>query len=115
MEPVLEGGNNTEVSSSPPQSPQEGLVAVCTCPEEATIGSDYISRQKIITGKAVLSKQPANAATQSEPCNAGRGDHSTGGCQPMCLSFVIKISPSCTCLGMSRPALGIHANRSHMR
>src|SRR2546423_1060473 len=115
MEPVLEGGNNAEVPSTAPQSPQEVLVAVDTCPEEAAIGSDYISRQKIIACKTVLSKQPPNAATQGEPCNAGRRDHATGGREPMCLRFVIKISPPCTRLSVSSPLLRINANRPHMR
>lgn len=74
-----------------------------------------IRGDQIVAVEPVLPHQPANAASQSQSRNAGRGDHSSRGSQMRSSRLAIKLLPDQTCLHNCRLPTRIHLNAFHAR
>ena len=62
MELVLEGGDDPEVAPAAAQSPEQVCVLGGTGCEHPTIGRDNLGGAEVVTSKAILAAQPAQAA-----------------------------------------------------
>ena len=82
MQPVLEGGDDPEVSAAASQAPEEVLVLRLTRFKEPDIGCDDVGRDEIVTGQPVLPLELAAAAAQREARDAGVGDAPASAASP---------------------------------
>src|SRR2546426_145886 len=73
MELVRKGGDHAEVPAAAPEAPQEVRVLAGVDMAELAVSSDNIGGNQIVTGQAVLARQPADAAAQGEAGNARVG------------------------------------------
>ena len=63
----LERRDHAEVPASAAKSPEEILVFRGIGGEHFAVGGDYLARQQIVDGHAVLAKQPTDTATRVRP------------------------------------------------
>ena len=98
----------------PPRSPQNrSAFSVLAGGQEAAVGGDDVGREQVVAGQAVLALQPADAAAEREPGDAGRRDRAAGRRQPERLRLAVELAPGQAGLGARDPAPGIDPHALH--
>ena len=93
VQPVLERDDDAEVAGSTAQTPEQIGMLICRRRHEPPVGSDEVDREQVVDRQAVLPRQPADAAAESQPGDAGVGDLPAGDSQPECLRLAIDVAP----------------------
>ena len=115
MELILEGGHYAEITAAAAQAPKEVLVLRRAGRQDATVGSDHISRDEIVDRKAVLAGQPSKAATEGESGDARIGDSASSRGEPEGLGLMVELDPLHAGLGPGRTSSRIDTNALHGR
>ena len=113
MYPVLERGDDPEVSPATAQAPEEVLVLIPTSLDKPTIGGDHVDREQVVRGEPELALQPAAASAQGEARNLGVGHAPTRNGEAELLPLPVELAPGETGLSTRRPSLGIHPHPLH--
>ena len=71
MEPELEGRRDPEVPAGAAHAPEQLRLLDLARPHEPAVGRDQLDRGEVVDRQAELPLQPAHAATQREPGDAG--------------------------------------------
>ena len=77
------------------------------------VGHHDIGRQQIVTGQAVAPAEPAEAAAERQPGDAGRRDRSTGRGEPEGLTLAVEFKVGQPGLGSDGPGDGIDPRTLH--
>src|SRR5262249_59102168 len=80
---------------------------------ELAVSRDNIGRDQVITGEAVLARQPANATTQGEASDACVCIGAPRGGQAKSLRLVVECPPRDAALGTGRPPSGVNPYAAH--
>ena len=115
MKAVFERCDDAEIAAAAPQTPEEFAVFAGVCGDSLPLGGDQIDRQKIVAGKSVLAAEPAPAAAERQPGDAGGGDRAAGGGEFVGLRLGIELGPQDSWLGARRARGFIHLHRLHGR
>ena len=104
MDPIFKRRDDTEISATAPQAPEEVRVLIRAGGQKLPVGRDEICRQQVVAAETVLPHQPAEAAAQGQPGNAGRRDDPAGAGQAKGLRFTVVLAPGEARLGAGRAA-----------
>src|SRR6478672_10976116 len=113
MELVLEGGDDPEVAPAAAQSPEQVCVLGGTGCEHPTIGRDNLGGAEVVTSKAILAAQPAQAAAKCQPGDTGIGHRAPGGGEAKSLGCMIELAPQYPTLGPGRALYGVDLDALH--
>src|ERR1700733_1843292 len=93
MKLKLKRCNDAEVAASSANCPEKVRILRRACFHMLPLGIYQVSRNQVVAAQAMLTHQPANAASQGQPANAGGRDHAAGCRQLVLLCLRIKFSP----------------------
>ena len=105
MQLIFERSRHTEVSSSTANGPEQIGFFILACPQYLAFGGDELDGQKIVEGEAILAHQPAQAAAEGEPGDAGARNHPARDRQTVQLRLAIELGPGDATLRPCRAAL----------
>ena len=109
----LERSDHAEVPASAAESPEEILVFRGIGGEHFAVGGDYLARQQIVDGHAVLAKQPTDTTTQRETANTGLRDDAARNGKTEDVRFAVEIAKSRATLYANRAICRIHVDGAH--
>src|SRR5207302_4627199 len=82
---------------------------------DAPVGEDDVGRNQVVASQPVLPGQPADAAAQGEPSDAGVGDRAPGGGQLVGLGLVVEVGPLRPAGGAGPLLAGVDLDTPHRR
>jgi hypothetical protein len=89
----LERGDHAEAPAAAAQRPQQLRVLVLRRAHQPAIGGDELRRDEVVAGEAVLALQPAGAAAEREPADAGGGHAAARGGEAVRLGGAVDLRP----------------------
>jgi hypothetical protein len=113
MELVLKRSNNAEVAASASDAPEEVWVLAGADVAELAVSGDDIGGDEVVTGQAVLARQPADAAAQGEAGDTGVGVGAAGGGQAEGLRLVVEFPPLDAALSLDSAPGGVNPDTLH--
>ena len=99
MELILKGSDHAEVTAATPEAPEEVRVLTGVDVAELAVGSNDISGNEVVAGQAILARQPADTAPQSEAGDTCIGVGAARSGQAEGLGLVIEFPPLDAALG----------------
>ena len=79
------------------------------------LGGDHLGGKQVVDGEPVFAHEPADAAAEGEPGDAGVAHDAARGGQAVRLCLVVDVSPQGTALHDSRALDGINRDGAHRR
>ena len=110
VQPELELGHDPEVPAAAPQPPVELGVLVLGRADHLAVGGDHLEGHDVVAGQAVLPRQPAHAASEREPTDAGVRDVARRGGEPVLLCGHVECAEERAALDPGPTPFGIHPN-----
>ena len=89
----LELGHDAEVAATPADRPEQVGVFVGRRVDTAAVGQYDVGGHEVVAAQPVLLGQPAHAAAEGEPGDAGVADRSPGHGEPVGLGGAVHVSP----------------------
>src|SRR5690606_25711250 len=89
----LERGDDAEVAAAAPDRPEQIRVLVGARAAHLAVGGDDLHRKQVVGGEAITPADPAEAAAEREPGDAGRRDDAARHDQPVRLRGAIDVGP----------------------
>ena len=115
MQPVLEAGHDAEVAATPLQGPEEVGVLVRACTHELPFGGHHFACDEVVAAQPVLAHEPAEAATDREPSDAGMGHDASGRGATVSLRCGVDLAPEQPWLRMDGAPLPVDLDALHGR
>ena len=115
MQAELELGHHAEVAAAAAQAPEQLGVLALARAHRLPVGGDQVGRDQVVAGQAVLAHQPADAAAEREPGDAGGGDEAAGRGQAEGLGLGVELAPGEAALGPHGARLGVDPDALHRR
>ena len=115
VQPVLEGGDDAEVSAPAPQAPEQIRVLLGAGGQEPPISRDDVGGEQVVAGQPVLALQPADSTAEREPGDPGGRDRATGGGQPEGLGLPVELTPGQAGLGLGAAPGRVDPHALHRR
>src|SRR5690606_6192918 len=109
----LELGDDAEVAAAAAQPPEQLAVAVPAGSDVLAVGGDEREGDDVVAGQAVLAGQPAHAAAEGEPADAGVGDVAGGGGQAVRLGGAVERAEQGAALDAGAAAERVHPYAAH--
>jgi hypothetical protein len=110
-----ERADDAEVPASASQGPEQVGVIAGRRPHDLALGGHHFGLDEIVDGEPVLAHEPADAATQAEPADAGVAHDAARGRQPVRLCLVVDVSPQGTALDERRALDRLDRDGAHGR
>jgi hypothetical protein len=115
VEGELERGNDAEVRARAAHRPEEIGVLALVGAHEAAVGRDHLDRAEVVDREAVLALEPAHAAAEGQPANAGVRHDAHGTNEPVCLRRCVKLAEERAAVHARCARLRVHARAAHAR
>ena len=93
VEPQLDRGHDAEVAAAAAQRPEQLGVLVGGRADRLAAGGDQLDGEDVVDGQAVLALEPARAAAEREPGDAGARDAPADGGEPVLLGGGVDLAP----------------------
>ena len=95
--------------------PRTGRGARPPITQQLAVGRHDVDGEEVVDREAVLAHQPAEAAAEGEPGDAGMAHDSAGGGQTVRLRLVVDVAPQRTALHPGPAVVGIDPHGPHRR
>ena len=115
LQPELELGHHAEVAAAAAQSPEQLRVAGLVDAEPLALGGDQLVRRHVVARQPDPAREPAHAAAERQPADAGMRHVARGRGQPVLHRGAIERSEQGAALDAGAPARGIHPDPGHRR
>src|SRR5215210_1630707 len=99
---VLEGGDDAEVAPSAAEAPEEVGVLVRARRHEVAARRHDVRGDQVVARKPALARQPADSATEREPCDTGVRNLATRRREPVRMCLAVELPPLDASLSTSR-------------
>lgn len=113
MQSILEGRRNAKVPAAAAYGPKEIRIISSAHAPPLTVCRDEVRCNEVVAGNTEAPGEPAEAASQREPCDTSVGDLTEYCCESLLLSSRVDIAPPCAAFNESAPALGIDTHTAH--
>ena len=112
---VEEGGDDPEIAAAPTQRPEQIWMMLGVRGDNGGISRDDLEGQNIVAGQPVLAREPADAATQGQPGNAGPRDDAGGNGQAVQVSLAVHVAQRRATLHPDGPPVCVDEHAAHRR
>ena len=92
--PGIRRKNDPEVAAAATERPEQVGVLVLARAQDPAVGRHDVGREEVVEGKAVARHDPAEAAAERQPRDAGRRDDTAGDSKPVDLGLGSALSSS---------------------
>ena len=100
----------------PPRRPQNRSACSRSLARRTlAVGGHDLGSEQVVDRRAVAAHQPADAAAEREPGDAGVGDDAADGGEPVRLGCGVELAPQHAAPGARRPGGGVDLDRAHRR
>ncbi len=106
----LERGDDAEVAAAAAQRPEQLRVLVLAGVQVLAVGGHDVGADEVVAGQAALADQPADAAAEREPGDAGGRHQSPGDRQPERLRLGVDVAPQAAGLRRDRAPVRVDAD-----
>jgi hypothetical protein len=113
MQAELELGHHAEVPASAPEAPEELGVLVYRRPDDPASRGHDLGSDQALAGRPVLTLQPARAAAERQPRDAGVRNAPTGDRKPVRLRGGVQFAPSQSGAEAARALLDVDRDFFH--
>ena len=115
VQPELELGHDAEVAAAAAQAPEQLGLAGIVDADPLARGRDQLERLHVVARQPVLAGEPAHAAAERQPADAGVGHVARGRRQPVLHRRAIERPEQRAALHPGATALRVHADAAHRR
>jgi hypothetical protein len=115
VEPELELGHDAEVAAPAAQPPEQIGLGGLVDTQPPAVGGDQLVRLHVVARQAEPAREPAHAAAEREPADAGVGDVSRRRGQPVLHRDAVERAEQRPALHPRATALGVDADAAHRR
>ena len=113
VEPELEGRRDPEVPAGAAHAPEQlGLLGLAR-PHEPAVGRDQLDRGEVVDRQAKLPLQPAHAATQGQPGDAGMANDADRADEAMRLGGDVELAEERAAVRPGGSLPGVHRDAAH--
>ena len=113
VQPELELGDDAEVAAAAAQAPEQVRVTGLVDMQPVAVGGDQLVRLHVVARQPEPAREPAHAAAERQPADAGVGDVARGRGQSMLHRGAIQRAEQRAALHPCATALGIDADAAH--
>jgi hypothetical protein len=115
VQAVLERADGAEVAAAPAQRPEEVRVLVRVGPHQLAVGRHELGTEQVVGREPVRALEPAAAAAERQPGDAGRRDAPARGRQAEGLRGAVELAPAQARSGAHGAPGGVDLDPLHRR
>ena len=115
VQPELERRRDAEIPAGPAEAPEELGLLRCACPDDPAVGGDELDRSEVVDRQAEVPLEPADAATEGEPGDAGVTDDADRADEPVRLRRDVELAEERPAVRSGGPPLRIDSHAPHPR
>ena len=115
MQAIVEAGDDAEIAAAALQAPEQVGVLAVARDDDPAIGGHHLAGDEVVAGEAVGPLEPAAAAAERQPGDAGRRHAAAGHGEPVLLGRGIELAPGDAGLGAHRALDRVDLDLLHRR
>ena len=114
VRPEGEAGDDPEVAAAAPERPEEVRVLVGAGADDAAVGGDELEAADVVAGEPVLAHEPADAAAERQPGDAGLRDDADRHREAVEMGLPVDVAKGGAALHPHGGGLGVDDHAAHV-